>query len=96
MDWDKDRHGNVSMCPITGFHVAPAADIAVAVRVEYQRQSGAGEISAEAVQFVMSPDVALGLAFDLEKAANRILEMPASDTIHFPGHRGELVAWWAL
>jgi hypothetical protein len=79
MTWDTDNSGNIIVGQITGFHVAPTMDIAVAVRIEFQRRSEEGEITSDSVQLAMNPKMALQLASDLERSGKHILELPQPD-----------------
>jgi hypothetical protein len=79
MTWDTDSEGNITIGQITGFHVAPAMSIAVAVRIEYERMSDEGAIVSDSVQLAMSPKIASQLAGDLEKAGQHILGLARPD-----------------
>ena len=74
--WDTDERGDVKLCPVVGFQVAPAAETSVVVRIRFARKEEELRTGGEALQFVMTPTIANRLADDLRKAAERILSLP--------------------
>ena len=79
MKWDIDANGDVILCPVTGFHLAPAAESSVVARIEFARSAEQLRKGGEAVQFVFTPKQALQLAEDLRKTAEHILALPRRD-----------------
>ena len=75
MKWQTDAAGNMILCAVTGFHIAPAAETTVLARIEFAR-TPKDIAEPEALQFVLSPTHALKLAGDLRKTAEHILARP--------------------
>jgi hypothetical protein len=75
MEWDVDAQGNIIWQPIRDFHVAPAADTVVLVRIECSETPPEYSPKLESVQLGMTPAVALQLAEDLRKTAEHILSL---------------------
>jgi hypothetical protein len=76
MKWDTDDDNNVIWKPVAGFHVAPAAETIVMVRIECSPTPNQSAAIPGAVQLGMTPMQALQLAADLRETAEHILAMP--------------------
>jgi len=72
MPWQTDKSGNIIVCPVTGFQVAPAMGIAVLAKIEFQRKSDQGEITPDTVQLAMTPAIVQKLMADLTQALQDI------------------------
>jgi hypothetical protein len=76
MKWDTDGNGDIVLCPVLGFHIAPASEMSVVARIEFARSEEQLRAGGEAVQFVLTPDMASQLADDLRKVADHIVSLP--------------------
>lgn len=74
MKWEMDTQGNVTLYPVTGFHVAPAAETTVLARIEFAR-TPAQLRKPEGMQFALTPQQALQFVEDLRKTAEHILSL---------------------
>jgi hypothetical protein len=68
--FETDGKGNLILNPLTDWVVAPVAEVAVLLRVQYSKE---GSDIAGSVQLVLKPRICLELAEALSKQANRIL-----------------------
>ena len=77
-DWDSDEQGNIIVCPVTGWHAAPAFHSSCVLRMTFAPTPGALETGdVKALQFVMTPDQAAQLAADLLAIAQHIKSQQA-------------------
>lgn len=79
--WDVDDNNIVKLFPVIGFHILPVAGISVAARIQFLGTPDQLEAEPEALQFVLTPAIALQLAEDLRKTAERILALPRPERL---------------
>jgi hypothetical protein len=72
-----DGTGNILLNPVTGWTMAPVAEIAVLLAIEYAPYPAGLETGErQSLQFVLTPPKALELAEALTRQAKRLLESP--------------------
>jgi hypothetical protein len=74
--WDLDASGNIVLNPVMGFQVGTGAETAVLARIQFARSEDQLRKGGEALQFALSPKIAIELAEDLRKTAEKILNLP--------------------
>jgi hypothetical protein len=76
MDFELDADGKIITKPVMGWTIAPVAEIAVLVTVQYADRREELETGGKQIQLLLMPQQCLELAEVLTRQANRILETP--------------------
>lgn len=74
--WDIGRDGNVILCPMTSYTIAPVADMSCILRIEFLRQTDDRGIVSEAVQLIATPSESLRFAEEIRKTAEALFANP--------------------
>ena len=73
-DLELDSKGNVVLKPVTGWAIAPVAEIAVLLKIDYSETPEDIGKGGKSIQFVLTPPKCLELAEVLTRQAKRLLE----------------------
>ena len=75
--FDLDDEGNVKSAPLTGWDIVSLADTALIARLKFADSFEEFRTGGRAIQLLLTPHVALDLAQELTKLAQRILGQTA-------------------
>ena len=77
-----DEHGEVKLCPATGYRIEPVAGVAVLLVLQYATSPAELETEKQhQLQTVLTPPIALELAEKLRTAAQHLLGRTPSDPL---------------
>jgi hypothetical protein len=79
--FETDGQGDIILNPVTGWTMAPVAEIAVLLAIEYvPNPDGLETGERRSIQFVLTPPKCLELAEELSRQAKRLLESIPPET----------------
>jgi len=67
-----DGEGNILLKPVAGYATGILGEIAILLKVEYRRAEH--EKATQSIQFVLTPQIALGIAAKLTELSQKILQ----------------------
>jgi hypothetical protein len=70
--WDTDEQGNIVVCPVIGWHAAPAFEMSCVLRILFAANDAELETGGRALQLAMTPAQAEQLAGDLLAIAKHL------------------------
>jgi hypothetical protein len=80
--WDTDEQGHITIFPVTGFETAAAFQSSALLRIQFVRSDGQLKTGEhDAIQFVLSPQIARQMADDLLQLAQHLSRQPPPGTI---------------